>query len=90
MKKQIVRVSVLQSAKVAAMLYLIISLPVAVLILLWTMMMGGGLSIGMLIVMPVMYTVCGFVFAALGSWSYNFAASMVGGFEFTTAEVSAS
>lgn len=37
--------------------------------------------------MPILYTMFGFVFALLGAWMYNVAASMVGGFEFTTAEV---
>lgn len=90
MKKQIVRVSVLQSAKVAAMLYLIISVPLGALMFLSTMMIPGsglGLSMGALIAMPVLYTLFGFLFALVGAWMYNFAASIVGGFEFTTAEV---
>ncbi|MBC7625083.1 MAG: hypothetical protein H7232_17055 [Aeromicrobium sp.] len=91
MKKQIVRVSVLQSAKVAAIIYLIVSLPLAVLMLIPSMLFGTsltGVSVGMLIVMPIVYGLCGFIFTALGAWTYNFAASMVGGFEFTTSEVS--
>ena len=91
MKKQIVRVSALQSAKVVAVLYLAISVPVALIMLIPTMMAGGGmlgLSVGALIAMPILYTVCGFIFALIGAGMYNFAASLVGGFEFTTAEVS--
>lgn len=42
---------------------------------------------GVLIAMPILYTMFGFVFPLLGAWMYNVAASMVGGFEFTTAEV---
>lgn len=90
MKKQIVRVSALQSAKVAAVLYLVISLPLAVILLIPTVMMGSaglGFPLGALIAMPILYTVCGFMFTLIGAWIYNFVASLVGGFEFTTAEV---
>lgn len=88
MKKQIVRVSVLQSAKVAAVFYLLVSAPLIVLMFFVTKMMPGpGLPMAALIVMPILYTLFGFLFALLGAWMYNFAASMVGGFEFTTAEV---
>ena len=90
MKKQIVRVSVLQSAKVAAALYLVISIPMCLLMLIPAMLGHGGVagySIAMLIVMPVMYTVFGFIFTLIGAWVYNLVASHVGGFEFTTVEV---
>jgi hypothetical protein len=92
MKKQIVRVSVLQSAKVAAALYLVISIPLCVLMLIPAMIMGtgvGGFSVVMLIAMPVLYTVFGFLFTLVGAWVYNMVASQVGGFEFTTREVGA-
>jgi hypothetical protein len=39
--------------------------------------------------MPVLYLVIGFIFTLIGSWVYNLVAGQVGGFEFTTAEVSA-
>lgn len=90
MKKQIVRVSVLQSAKVAAALYLVISIPMCLLMLIPAMMgkgFGGGVSVVTLIVMPVMYTVFGFIFTLIGAWIYNLVAAQVGGFEFTTVEV---
>jgi hypothetical protein len=92
MKKQIVRVSVLQSAKVAAALYLVISIPLCVLMLIPAMIMGtgvGGMSVVMLIAMPVLYTVFGFLFTVVGAWIYNLVAAQVGGFEFTTREVGA-
>jgi hypothetical protein len=90
MKKQIVQVSVLQSAKVAAVLYLVITVPLAAILLIPTMLMGSagfGVPTGALIAMPVLYALCGFVFTVIGAWIYNFVASLVGGFEFTTAEV---
>lgn len=72
------------------MMYLLISVPLVALMLLATMVMPSpvpGFSMGAMIVMPILYTLFGFVFALVGAWMYNFAASMVGGFEFTTAEV---
>lgn len=91
MKKQIVRVSVLQSAKVAAALYLVLSIPMCLITLIPMMMAPvpapGGFSLGMLILMPVLYTVLGFIFTVFGAWVYNLVASYVGGFEFTTVEV---
>ena len=90
MKKQIVRVSILQSAKVAAALYLVFSIPLCLLMLIPAMLGGSrmpGFSWGMLIAMPVLYTVFGFLFTLVGAWVYNLVASHVGGFEFTTAEV---
>jgi hypothetical protein len=90
MKKQIVRVSILQSAKVAAALYLVISIPLCLLMLIPAMLGGGaipGFSVVMLIAMPVLYTVFGFLFTLVGAWVYNLVASQVGGFEFTTVEV---
>lgn len=87
MKKQIVHVSVLQSAKVMAVLYLVMSIPFVAIMAIPAMATGQGYSIGFLILMPVLYTVIGFVFTAVGAWVYNLVAGKVGGFEFTTAEV---
>jgi len=87
MKKQIVHVSVLQSAKVMAVLYLVMSLPFAAIMAIPAMATGQGYSVGFLILMPVLYTVIGFVFTVVGAWVYNLVAGKVGGFEFTTAEV---
>jgi hypothetical protein len=92
MKTQIVNVSVLQSAKVAAVLYLVISIPICLLMLIPAMMGGGsasGFSVVMVILMPVLYTVFGFIFTVIGAWIYNLVASHFGGFEFTTVEVGA-
>jgi hypothetical protein len=40
----------------------------------------------MLVWMPVLYTVFGFVFTFLGAWIYNGIAGWIGGIEFTVAE----
>lgn len=87
MKKQIIHVSVLQSAKVMAVLYLVISLPMVLLMSIPAMSAGQSFPIWMLIAMPVMYTVIGFIFTLLGAWVYNLVAARIGGFEFTTKEV---
>lgn len=88
MKKQIVRISPLQTAKVMAVLYLIMSLPLMLL-------MAASFSLapapkppvaGMMIFLPVLYTVFGFIFTIIGAWVYNLAAKWVGGIEFTTSE----
>jgi len=36
--------------------------------------------------MPLLYTLFGFVFTLVGAWVYNLIAARIGGFEFTTAE----
>lgn len=88
MKKQIVQVSVVQSAKVMAAVYLVTAIPVVVLAgLFMSSFMPAGASIAMLIMMPVAYAIGAFVGAAFGAWIYNLVAARIGGFEFTTAEV---
>ncbi|WP_440967134.1 hypothetical protein ACL58G_12245 [Massilia sp. GER05] len=88
MKKQIVQVSVMQSAKVMAAVYLVTAIPVVVLAgLFMSSFMPAGASIAMLIMMPVAYAIGAFIGAAFGAWIYNLVAARIGGFEFTTAEV---
>lgn len=88
MKKQVVSVSILQNAKVMAALYLTISIPLTLLLTIPTIMaQGPDVSILAMIMMPVLYTACGFVFTLIGAWVYNLIAARIGGFEFTTAEV---
>ena len=92
MKKQVVHVSVLQSAKVMAVLYLVLSIPMVAIVAIPALLSGDGMaigmSVGMLVLMPVLYTVLGFIFTAIGAWVYNLVAARIGGFEFTTTEAS--
>ena len=89
MKKQVVHVSVLQSSKVMAVLYLVLSLPMVLVMAIPTLMAGGqGVSLAMLVFAPILYTVFGFIFTARGAWIYNLVAARIGGFEFTTTELS--
>ena len=88
MKKQIINVSVLQTAKVAAAMYFVISLPLVVIMMLTTMATGGaGPGILFMILAPVFYVIFGFIFTAVSAWIYNIVAGRVGGIEFTTVEV---
>lgn len=90
MKKQIVQVSVVQSAKVVAAVYFVTAIPIVVLAALFmSAVMPAGVSIAMLIMMPVAYAIGAFIGVALGALVYNLVAARLGGFEFTTAEVAA-
>ena len=87
MKKQIVNVSVLHNAKLMAVIYLVISLPLVVLMAIPLVMQEGfSASLVAIVFMPVLYTAFGFVFTLFGAWVYNGIAARVGGFEFTTVE----
>jgi hypothetical protein len=86
MKTQIVHISKLQTAKVMALLYLVISIPLMLFMVAPSLYMHQPIQWGMLLWMPVMYTVMGFVFTFLGSWIYNGIASKFGGIEFTLSE----
>jgi hypothetical protein len=47
------------------------------------LMFGAG-AVGALIVLPIFYGVCGFIFGLIGAAFYNWVASMVGGVEIET------
>lgn len=85
MKKQIIRFSPVQNAKVIAALYFVMSIP---FVLLYMVLPGVALPWWVFILMPVVYLVIGFIFSLIGAWIYNLVAARVGGFEFTTVEVS--
>ncbi len=87
MKKQIVHISKLQTAKVMAVLYLVISLPMMLLTLIPAMLSHGSISWILIVSMPILYAVFGFLFTLLGAWIYNGVAGKIGGIEFTTSEV---
>ncbi|RYE96307.1 MAG: hypothetical protein EOO78_21640 [Oxalobacteraceae bacterium] len=82
------QVSILQSAKVMAALYFVISIPMALLMMI-PAMLSPAPSVGMLILMPVFYTLFGFLFSLFGAWIYNLVAKRIGGFEFQTVEIGA-
>ena len=87
MKKQVVSVSILQNAKVMAALYLVISIPLTLFMTIPALLtQGAGVSLMAAVLMPLLYTLFGFVFTLVGAWVYNLIAARIGGFEFTTAE----
>ena len=97
MKKQIATISAHQSAKVLAILYVILTLPFCLIGIIGYIVSMLGASpdpaspgptfpFGLLIFMPIIYGSMGYVFFAIFCWVYNFVAKRVGGFEFTVTE----
>lgn len=88
MKKRIESVSLVQNAKMMAAIYLVLSLPVLLIMLAaGSVVNHAGLSMVSVVVFAILYVASTFVFTLIGGWIYNLVASQVGGFEFTTAEV---
>jgi hypothetical protein len=89
MKKQISRISPVQTAKVIALLYFVISLPFIALMSLFVALMPGVKPpmMGMMYALPFFYLIFGFIFTIVGAWIYNLVAKWVGGIEFTTTEI---
>jgi hypothetical protein len=87
MKKQIVQVSVMQSAKVVAAIYLVTAIPIVALVWFFMSALLPSVSVVTLAMTPVLYALGGFIGSAIGALVYNLVAARIGGFEFTTAEV---
>ncbi|GAB3378262.1 hypothetical protein [Massilia agri] len=88
MKIQIVNVSVAQSAKVVAVLYTVISLPVLLIMALAGAFQGNlGVVLLAVVIAPLIYGAITFLFASLGAWLYNVVARWVGGFEYSIKEM---
>ena len=87
MRKQIIRVSPLQNAKVMAVLYFIMSIPFVLIMFAMPTPEGAPMPWWMFIGMPLAYLFFGFVFSLVGAWIYNLVAARVGGFEYTSVEV---
>jgi hypothetical protein len=90
MPTQIVNVCKLQTAKVMAVMYLVISLPIAFFMqvpLFFGKHEPGDGTLWLMWLIPVFYTVFGFVFTFVGAWIYNGVASKIGGIQFTVADV---
>ncbi|HEX5125390.1 MAG TPA: hypothetical protein VFW00_01490 [Rhodocyclaceae bacterium] len=90
MKKQITRISPFQTAKVMAILYFVISLPlIAFMGLMFSFVPGPKPPMmgGMIFVLPFFYLVFGFIFTIIATWIYNFVAKLAGGIEFTMSEI---
>ncbi|MGA2327767.1 MAG: hypothetical protein ABSH05_15910 [Bryobacteraceae bacterium] len=81
--QEIKHIGVFQAAKFMAVMYLLVS-AVIVIPLTFILMAFGSSSnpFGLLVLLlPVLYGIVGFIFTAIGCWVYNLVASMVGGIE---------
>ena len=88
MKKQIINIAPFQTAKVFAVLYFLMSLPlIAMMAVMFSFSHSSGPSLIMLIVFPFFYLIFGFIFTVIGAWAYNLAAGWVGGIEYTSTTV---
>jgi len=85
MKKQIINVSPFQTAKVFAVLYFLMSLPlIGLMAIMFSFSPGPKPGLGFLIFLPFIYLIFGFIFTAIGAWIYNLVAKWVGGIEYTS------
>jgi hypothetical protein len=87
MRKRIVRVSPIQAGKVLAVLYGIISVPFALIMFVIGLSKGqAGPSLLLVLAIPIIYLVFGFIFTVIGAWLYNLVAKWTGGIEFESQE----
>lgn len=85
MKKQILSFSPVQTAKVFALLYFIMSIPmVGFMALSFALSPAPSPDLWFLIAMPFIYLIFGFIFTAIGALIYNVVAKWIGGIEYTT------
>lgn len=90
MKKQIVRITPVQTAKVFGLLYFILSIPfVGLMAISFAFIPGEKPGMAFLWVMPFAYMIFGFIFTLIGTAIYNVAAKLVGGIEYTSTTIDA-
>jgi len=87
MKKQIVKVSVAQSAKVLAVLYMVMSIPIVAVMAVIGLLGGGMAGMIAILVTPLIYGAVTFLCVGFIAWLYNMIAKHFGGLEFSTEEV---
>jgi uncharacterized protein YjeT (DUF2065 family) len=90
MKKQILNIAPLQTAKIMAALWFALSLPILLFagISMLTMPAGAkGMFGGMMVLIPIIYAISGYIFTLIGAWVYNMLAKRIGGIEYTSVEV---
>lgn len=84
--KRIKRIGVVQTAKVAAVIYFLIIAIVAIPFGLISIAFGGFYGIGhweaiLFLFIPFFYALVAFVFTVIGCWVYNLIAKRIGGIE---------
>ena len=84
MKKQISRISVAQTSKVTAILYVAFSLLYSLIGIPMIIFGGSEMKIMgfMYLFMPILMGLFGFIFVAFACWVYNLVANKFGGVEF--------
>lgn len=88
MKKQITHISPFQTAKVFAVLYFLMSIPLlGFMAIMFSFSPAPHPGLGMLIIFPFAYLIFGFIFTAIGALVYNIAAKWVGGIEYTSTSI---
>ena len=89
MKKQIVRISIIQSSKIIVALYFLLGFLYTLIGIPMFFMGGQRIKIIAMVYFfgPVWMAVVGFVFFAITAAVYNLLAGMVGGFEFEVRDV---
>ena len=88
MKKKITHISPVQTAKVLALLYFMLSIPFVVFMVLslWGMPSEQRPPVFFLVFLPLFYLVFGFISTAIGAWGYNLVAKWIGGIEYTSSD----
>ena len=89
MKKQIKSISILQTSKVIALFYVLISLIYSFIGVLMVAFGSNAIKVmgAIYIFMPLLMGIIGFLVMLLCCWLYNVVAKWVGGIEFTVEEV---
>ena len=86
MKYQISRFSILQTAKVVALIYVLFGLiliPFGCILIALSPDDTTSLAVGIFYLLgPILYGLIGFVFTAIGLWVYNLISARIGGIEF--------
>ena len=88
MKKQITHISVIQTSKVVALMYALMSLLYTIIGIFMVAFCTGPLRAAGIfyILMPVIMVTVGFLFMLLFCWLYNVVAGWVGGIEVNVEE----
>lgn len=89
MKKQISRISVAQTSKIFAILYVVFGLIYSLIGIPMIIFGGSELKVMgfMYLFMPFIMGIFGFIFVALGCWVYNLVAGKFGGVEFEVKDI---
>jgi len=87
-KKRVKKIGILQTSLISAIIFFFLSLILVVPIMLIMGIAGGfsdnmGFAFGglLLMFMPIMYAIMGFLMTALWCWLYNVIAKKIGGIE---------